>query len=52
MAAVPQVKKLATRRGEQISNIGSQDMNDEVWLKLGRRNNELVASRIRMENSD
>ena len=30
-------------RGEQISNIGSQDMNDEVWLKLARRVNELVA---------
>src|SRR5512145_3067345 len=36
LAAVPQAKKLATLRGEQIANIGSQDMNDEVWLKLGR----------------
>jgi L-asparaginase len=26
-----------------VSNIGSQDMNDEVWLKLARRVNELVA---------
>jgi L-asparaginase len=43
LAAVPQAKKLATMRGEQISNIGSQDMNDEVWLKLARRINELVA---------
>jgi len=43
LAAVPQAKKLANMRGEQISNIGSQDMNDEVWLKLGRRVNELVA---------
>ena len=42
IAAVPQAKKLATLRGEQISNIGSQDMNDEVWLKLGRRINELA----------
>jgi L-asparaginase len=42
IAAVPQAKKLATLRGEQISNIGSQDMNDEVWLKLGRRVNELA----------
>jgi L-asparaginase len=32
-------------RGEQISNIGSQDMNDEVWLKLARRVNELTAMR-------
>jgi L-asparaginase len=43
LAAVPQVKKLAVMRGEQISNIGSQDMNDEVWLKLARRVNELAA---------
>ena len=42
LAAVPQAKKLATMRGEQIANIGSQDMNDEVWLKLARRVNELV----------
>jgi L-asparaginase len=43
LAAVPQTKKLAVLRGEQISNIGSQDMNDEVWLKLARRVNELTA---------
>jgi L-asparaginase len=43
LAAVPQAKKLAALRGEQISNIGSQDMNDEVWLKLARRVNELAA---------
>ena len=41
--AVPQAKKLAKLRGEQISNIGSQDMNDEVWLKLANRINELLA---------
>ena len=43
LAAVPQAKKLANMRGEQISNIGSQDMNDEVWIKLATRINELVA---------
>jgi len=43
IAAVPQAKKLATLRGEQISNIGSQDMNDEVWLKLAGRINALAA---------
>src|SRR5512143_3255082 len=43
LAAVPQAKKLAVMRGEQISNIGSQDMNDAVWLKLARRINELTA---------
>jgi L-asparaginase len=41
--AVPGLDKLATLRGEQIANIGSQDMNDEVWLKLARRVNELTA---------
>jgi L-asparaginase len=44
LAAVPQAKKLAVLRGEQISNIGSQDMNDDVWLKLARRVNELTMS--------
>lgn len=43
LAAVPQARKIASLRGEQISNIGSQDMNDEVWLKLARRVNQLVA---------
>jgi L-asparaginase len=43
LAAVPQAKKLANLRGEQIANIGSQDMNDEVWLKLAKRVQELVA---------
>ena len=43
LAAVPQAKKLANMRGEQISNIGSQDMNDEVWIKLATRINELAA---------
>ena len=43
LAAVPQAKKLANLKGEQVSNIGSQDMNDEVWLKLARRVNELTA---------
>ena len=43
LAAVPQAKKLAMLRGEQIANIGSQDMNDEVWLTLANRINELLA---------
>ena len=43
LAAVPQAESLAQVRGEQISNIGSQDMNDAVWLKLARRVNELAA---------
>jgi L-asparaginase len=42
--AVPQMKELADISGEQIVNIGSQDMNDEVWLKLGKRVNEALAA--------
>jgi len=41
--AVPQLKDVAEVTGEQIASIGSQDMNDEVWLKLGKRVNELLA---------
>ncbi len=41
--AVPQMKDLADISGEQIVNIGSQDMNDEVWLKLAKRVNEVLA---------
>ena len=41
IAAVPAIQQLATIKAEQISNIGSQDMNDEVWLKLATRINEL-----------
>jgi L-asparaginase len=43
LAAVPEAKKLARLSGEQISNIGSQDMNDSVWIKLATRVNELLA---------
>ena len=41
--AVPQLKDISTVTGEQIASIGSQDMNDEVWLKLGKRVNEILA---------
>ena len=43
LAAVPEARKLAKLKGEQISNIGSQDMNDTVWIKLATRINELLA---------
>jgi L-asparaginase len=45
LAAVPQAAQIATLKGEQISNIGSQDMNDAVWLELARRVGELAAQR-------
>jgi len=40
--AVPKLNELAKLSGEQVANIGSQDMNDEVWLKLAKRANELL----------
>lgn len=42
LQAVPQVKDLADVSGEQLVKIGSQDMNDQVWLKLAKRINELL----------
>lgn len=40
MEAVPEMKNLAEITGEQIVKIGSQDMNDEVWLKLAKTINK------------
>jgi L-asparaginases, type II len=40
--AVPQMLYLADISGEQLVNIGSQDMNDQVWLKLAKRVNQLL----------
>jgi len=42
--AVPPIKDLAELKGEQIASIGSQDMNDRVWLDLATRANQLLAS--------
>ena len=39
--AVPGIEKLATLSGEQICNIGSQDMTIDIWIKLNRRINEI-----------
>src|SRR6185295_6562123 len=43
IAAVPTLKDIADVSGEQIASIGSQDMNDEVWLKLAKKVNEILA---------
>jgi L-asparaginase len=40
--AVPGIEKLANIKGEQISNVGSQDMSFEIMLKLAKRINELL----------
>lgn len=43
LSAVPSIKDIANIKAEQVANIGSQDMNDEVWLKLAKRVNELLS---------
>ncbi len=43
LKAVPEIKDIAYIKAEQVANIGSQDMNDEVWLKLSKRVNELLS---------
>lgn len=40
--AVPGLNDIANVTGEQIVKIGSQDMNDAVWLTLAKRINELL----------
>ena len=42
--AVPQLREIADVHGEQIVNIASQDMTDEIWLRLARRVNDLLKS--------
>src|SRR5215510_2586815 len=44
VAGVPGITKLANIKGEQISNVGSQDMSFEILLSLARRINELARS--------
>ena len=42
--AVPGIKDIANVTGEQISNVGSQDMSIKIWLDLASRINELLAT--------
>jgi L-asparaginase len=42
LAAVPGIDKLATVKGEQIANVGSQDMSFDVLIKVAKRINELA----------
>jgi L-asparaginase len=41
--AVPELKKLATIKGEQVFQIASENMNNDYWLKLAKRVNQLLA---------
>ena len=40
--AVPELKKIAAVRGEQVFQIASQNMTNDYWLKLAKRVNELL----------
>lgn len=42
LTAVPGIKDMANVKGEQISNVGSQDMSFEIMLAVAKRINELA----------
>src|SRR5688500_12384453 len=44
VAAVPGIAKLATIKGEQIANVGSQDMSFDILMTVAKRINELAKS--------
>ena len=44
--SVPGIRELANLKGEQIANVGSQDMTFEIMLKLANRINELLATDV------
>jgi len=44
LAAVPGITDLANIKGEQISNVGSQDMSFDILLKVAKRINDLSRS--------
>lgn len=44
LSAVPGLDRLATLSGEQVSNIGSQDMDDATWLRLAQRLNAVLTA--------
>ena len=41
--SVPELKKVANVRGEQVFQIASENMNNDYWLKLAKRVNTLLA---------
>jgi len=44
IAAVPGISELANIKGEQVSNVGSQDMSFAILLTVAKRINELAKS--------
>ena len=45
LTAVPDIKNLANIKGEQISNVGSQDITFDIMLTLAKRINVLLAQK-------
>jgi L-asparaginase len=45
LAAVPGIRDMANVKGEQISNVGSQDMSFDILLTVARRINALLATK-------
>ncbi|MBC7858956.1 MAG: type II asparaginase [Burkholderiaceae bacterium] len=43
IAAVPELKKVANVKGEQVFQIASESMTNDHWLKLAKRVNTLLA---------
>lgn len=41
LSAVPGIEKIADITGEQVANVGSQDMSVDIWIKLNKRINEI-----------
>ena len=44
IAAVPGIQEVAVLSGERVANVAGQDMNDQVWLTLAKRTNEILKS--------
>jgi L-asparaginase len=42
--SVQGIRDLANLKGEQVANVGSQDMSFDIMLKLAQRSNELLAT--------
>jgi L-asparaginase len=43
--SVPELQKVAEVRGEQVAQIASESMTNDVWLKLAKRVNQLLAQK-------
>ena len=44
LAAVPEIRAVAAVRGEQLCNIDSKDMTDDIWRQLAARIHEVLVS--------